>query len=108
MNLGWHITQYIGNLKYNPKKGYYDTDRTDSVFKYYNTYSELIITEVFEKIIEYCNENFKGDKSLYLINYNGLTEGFIAPSDETHIIKLNKLKFKNNDSIQYLKYKLFT
>lgn len=100
--------QYIGAEKYDSIKEFYDADRTDRVYTYYDTYEELIITEVFEPIIEYCNKNFKKNTSLYLINYDGSTEGFIAPSDETNILKIIKLKLKNNKNTQYLKYKLFT
>jgi len=100
--------QWIGKEKYHPIKGFYDADRTDKIYTYYNSYKELIVTEVFEPIIEYCNENFKEDNSLYLINYNGSTEGFIAPNDETNIAKIIKLKVKNNEYTHYFKYKLFT
>jgi len=106
-NYDYYAIQYIGNEKYNPDKGYYDADRTDNIYKYYNTYPELIITEVFEEIIKYCNENFKEENSLYLINYGGSTEGFIAPSDATKIKKISKLEQKNNPNTRYLQYKLF-
>ena len=106
-NYDYYAIQYIGREKYNPSKGFYDADRIDNIYTYYDTYSELIITEVFEEIIEYCNKNFKENKSLYLINYDGSTEGFIASCNETNIHKINKLKLKNNKNIQYLKYKLF-
>jgi len=100
--------QYIGAQRYDPVKGFYDADRADKNYTYYDTYKKLIVTEVFEPIIEYCNENFKEDNSLYLINYDGSTEGFIASSDEANIVKIIKLKLKNNKNTQYLKYKLFT
>ena len=58
-NYDYYSIHYIGNKKYNPSKGFYDSDRTDKIYTYYSTYSELIITEVFEPIIEYCNNNFK-------------------------------------------------
>ena len=100
--------EYIGDEKYYPLKGFYDADRVDKIYTYYNTYSELIISEVFEPIIKYCNENFKQNRALYLINYDGSTEGFISSLDETNISKINKLKLNSNKGIQYLKYKLFT
>jgi len=106
-NYDYYTIEYIGNKKYNPTKGFYDADRTDKIYTYYNTYKEMIITDVFEPIIKYCNENFKEDNSLYLINYDGSTEGFIASSDETDIAKIIKLKLKNNKNTKYLKYKLF-
>jgi hypothetical protein len=110
-NYDYHSIQYIGNEKYDPLKGFYDADRIDLIYTYYNTYEALIITEVFEPIIEYCNNNFQESNSLYLINYDGSTEGFIAPSDET--ISTSKLKMlrrrthQSNRNIQYLKYPLF-
>jgi len=107
-NHDYYSIQYIGNEKYNPSKGFYDADRTDEIYTYYNTYSELIITEVFEPIIEYCNNNFKENSSLYLLNYDGSTEAFIASSNEESISKLIKFKLKNNINYQYFKYKLFT
>ena len=107
-NYDYHTIEYIGCEKYDPVKGFYDKDRRNKIFTYFKTYSELIITEVFEPIIEYCNENFQENKSLYLIDYNGSNEGFIASSDETNIVKLNKLKLKNNKDTHYLKYNLLT
>ena len=50
----------------------------------------MIINEVFEPIIEYCNNKFKKSNVLYLIRYGGegaSTEGFIAPMDKTKSIK---------------------
>jgi len=105
INYDYHSIQYIGDKKYNSIKGFYDADRTDMIYTYYKTYEELIITEVFEEIIEYCNKNFKEDNALYLIDYDGSTEGFIASNDETNI---KKLKDNSNRNTQYLKYKLLT
>lgn len=86
--------QYIGNEKYNSSKGFYDADRIDNIYTYYDSYKELIIIEVFEPIIKYCNEKFKEENSLYLIDYNGGTEAFIASNDETDILKIkNKSKY---------------
>jgi len=117
-NYDYHTIQYIGDLKFNPLKGFYDADRTDKVYTYYNSYKELIIAEVFEPIIEYCNENFKEDNSLYLLIYGGTTkcstdvyssEGFIASSNESKkTTKLSKIINKSNKNFNYLKYKLFT
>ncbi len=94
-NYDHYSIQYIGDEKYNPAKGFYDGDRVDEIYTYYNTYKELVIAEVFEPIIEYCNDNFKEGKSLYLLDYDGVTEGFIASSDEVY------------RDTPYLKYKLF-
>lgn len=102
--------QWIGKVEHDPLKGFYDADRIDSIYTYYDTYEELIIIEVFEEIIEYCNNNFVASNSLYLIDYEGSTEGFIAPTDESkNTSKLNmlrRLKHKSNRDIQYIKYDL--
>ena len=101
-NYDFGYMQYIGELEFDPIKGFYDADRTDKVYIYYNTFKELIITEVFEEILKYCNKNFKKDNSVYLINYGGSTEGFIASTDETNILKLVKLKLRNNKDTYYI------
>lgn len=102
----YYAIEYIGNEKSHPDKGFYDADRVDHVYNYYNTYAELLITEVFDKIIQYCNKNFREENSLYLINYTGCTEGFIGPSDEKSVKKINKLGLKNNQNSRYVAYKL--
>jgi len=104
-NYDYYAIQYIGNLQYHPLKGFYDADRTDSNFRYYNSYENLLIAEVFEPIIEYCNKNFIKNNALYLIDYQDYTEGFIGSCDETDI---DKLKSKTNTNIKYLKYKLLS
>ncbi|PHR54375.1 MAG: hypothetical protein COA44_13235 [Arcobacter sp.] len=106
-NYDLHTIEYIGREKHHPDKGFYDADRVDGVYTYYDTYAELIITEVFEKIIQYCNENFKEENAFYLINYGGATEGFIASTNEEDVIKIKKVKHKNNKDVYYLKYSLF-
>ena len=105
-NYDYYTIQYIGNLQYDNKKGYYDADRVDKKFTYYNSFEELIIAEVFEPIIEYCNTNFREENSLYLIDYGGSTEGFIATNNEKDIKKIQKLKFYTNKSVKYLKHNL--
>jgi len=95
-NYDYAYIQYIGKLKLDPIKGFYDADRTDKIFTYYNTFKELITTEVFEELLKYCNKNFTGDKSAYLVNYGGSTEWFIASTDEANILKLTKLKLRDN------------
>ena len=96
--------QYIGSLKYDSKKGFYDWDRVDNIYTYYPTYKELIITEVYEEILNYCNKIFKDKNSLYLINYPLATDGFIALSDERKVKKLQKIKA--NPDIKITKYSL--
>ena len=83
-NYDYYSIQYIGKAKFDHAKGWYDSDRVDpSHFIYHKTYKEMIVNEVFEPIIEYCNTYFKSENSLYLIFYTFGTEGFIAPTDES-------------------------
>ena len=96
----YHSIQYIGLLKYDSNKGFYDADRVDNIYKYYPTYKELVYREVFEEIINYFNANFKDTNSLYLIDYSGISEGFIASSDEKQVVKLQKILSKNSVFIE--------
>jgi len=103
----FYSIQWIGNQKYHSTKGFYDADRVDKVYTYHNSYAALIINEVYEPIIEYCNANFTKENALYLINYHGSTEGFIESNVETDLIKINKVKLKNDGSF-YIKNKILT
>ena len=67
--------EYIGDLQHS-KKGYFDNDLKSPIF--YKTYEELAIKQVFEKIIEFCNTNFKKENNLYLVDFGGIKEGVIA------------------------------
>lgn len=82
VNFDHRIVAYIGDEKYHPLKGYYDADRIDDEYYYFPTQKELYINEVFEPIIEYCNQMFVPENSLYLRDFAGATTGFIAPTDE--------------------------
>jgi hypothetical protein len=96
--------QYIGSLKYDSNKGFYYWDRVDKIYTYYPTYKKLIITEVFEEILNYCNKMFKDENSLYLIKYPLSNDGFIALSDERKVKRLQKIKA--NLDIKITKYSL--
>ena len=52
------VISYIGCSDYDPKRGYYDSDRVDEVYTYYPTKEEVIISEAFEYIIPFINEKF--------------------------------------------------
>ena len=69
--------EYIGNLKYDSLKGYYDEDRVDGIFDYFETLDELYITNVFEHIIEYVNTNFIASNCLILSEYRWGTDAKI-------------------------------
>lgn len=64
---------YIGSLSYDSNKGYFDADRVDKVYAYYPSLKELLIAEIFEPIIKYCNEIFIRENYLYLHKYRGCT-----------------------------------
>lgn len=104
----YYTIQCIGEEKFHPVKGFYDSDRVDKIYTYYKTYKELIITEVYEEIIKYCNNYFKKENALYLIDYNGLTEAFVASKNEEDVDKIKKLQLKKHQNIDCLKYPLFT
>lgn len=65
-NFDFLYIQYIGDLKYAPNKGYFDADRVDEIYSYYPTVKELLVAEVFEPIIIFCNKNFIEKNCLYL------------------------------------------
>ena len=75
---------YIGDKQYNSDLGYYDADRTDSIYTYFPTQEELYIKEVFEPIINYCNSNLVTGNSLYLEEFEACTTGFISSSESTN------------------------
>ncbi len=76
-----YVIEYIGDEKHDLLKGYYDTDKIDNIYDYFPTQKELYVNNVFEPIVEYCNKMLISANSLYLFNYSGSTEGFIAPKD---------------------------
>ncbi|MCK5293878.1 MAG: hypothetical protein KAJ49_04450 [Arcobacteraceae bacterium] len=80
--------EYIGDEKYNPKKGYYDADRVDDLFTYFKTREELYINEVFEAMLKYCNEKLVPENCLYIHLHRGMTSGKVRNKDEYD--KLNK------------------
>jgi len=67
--------EYIGNLQHS-KKGYFDADLKTPIL--YKSYEELAINQVFERIIEFCNANFKKENKLYLVKFDGVKYGFIG------------------------------
>ena len=86
---------YIGWEKYHPLKGYYDADRGDNKYDYFPTQKELYINEVFEQIIVDTNEIFIPKSSLYLIDYDGMTAGYIAPTDTENQSEQQQRTVKN-------------
>jgi len=100
----YHTIEYIGSFKYDNIKGFYDADRVDAIYKYYDTYDSLIISEVFEPILKYCNELFKKTNTLYIVNYEGSTEGFIIASNTVN--KLIKLIQKSTRTLFFKRYEI--
>lgn len=83
------VVEYIGYEKYDPQKGYYDSDRVDEKYTYFPTQEELYIHEVFEKIITYVNENFVKGNSLYIHQSSNSSSSKIAPKTEAEALKEN-------------------
>ncbi|RLA82650.1 MAG: hypothetical protein DRG78_06590 [Epsilonproteobacteria bacterium] len=109
---------YISQEKYNPEKGFYDSDRIDDIYTYFPTREELYINEVFEVMLKYCNKILIPENSLYLSLSDGATSGFIKATDNKSENKnLNNLLDDNTgkelysagvDNIEMLiKYTLF-
>ena len=65
------VIEYIGCAEYDPKYGYYDADREDGNFTYYPTKEEVIVNEVFEKIIPYVNKRFTKENVLSIFEAEG-------------------------------------
>jgi len=111
-NYDLYSIEYIGYLKHHPLYGFYDADKTNKKdFKYYKTYSSLIINEVFEKIIEFLNHNFIKGNVVYLLKETNYTEAFISNSDESNLAikklkQLQNLRKSNNSESKILKFTL--
>jgi len=77
------VINYIGDESLHPQKGYYDGDRTDGVYTYFPTREELYANEVFEYLVQDCNKLLVPQNSLYILDLNGSTMGFIGLTDES-------------------------
>ena len=86
---------YIGWEKYHPIKGYYDADRGDDKYDYFPTQKELYTNEVFEQIIVDANEMLIHGSSLYLIDYDGMRTGQIAPTHTENQSERQQRALKN-------------
>ena len=78
----FYAIEYIGILRYDPYKGYYDADNIDKSYIYYPTLKELLIGQVFEKILQYCNAAFVAGQSLYLYYFGGSTSHKIGSAND--------------------------
>ncbi len=83
------VIQYIGYEKYDPQKGYYDSDRVDEVYDYYPTQKELYINEVFEYIIKFVNEKFVEENQVYVSKSDCYASSTIAPKADYDKLKEN-------------------
>ena len=107
--------EYIGFEAYDFKKGFYDADRIDGIFDYFETRKELYITNVFEYIIKYCNTYLVPTNSLYLTQSSSSTTGKLAPTKDKRyhfekIIPFNekvKKEFYESKLHKCIKYDLF-
>ena len=93
------VIQYIGYEKYDPKQGYYDSDRVDDdcnpypdgheIFKYYLTQEELYVNEVFEPIIDFVNKKFLKENQIYINQSDCSSSSAIAPKADYDKLKKN-------------------
>ncbi len=94
---------YIGDESYHPQKGYYDADRTDGIFTYYPSREELYASEVFERMIEYCNKYITPQNSFYIFNFNNSSSVDIDTTDESKLMRIGMQKtFKDAEFIDGL------
>jgi len=87
---------YIGQEMYNPEKGYYDSDRVNGIFTYFDTREELYINDVFEPLIEYCNEYLTDKHSLYMCISQGFSYASIDFSNDNDC---KRRHFSNKDEL---------
>lgn len=83
----------IENLSFIDNKGYTDTSWIHKYKdKYYSTYEDMIIDNLFNPIINYCNDKFITKNSLYFvnINHNGIT--FALVTDRLQEKEIEKLR----------------
>lgn len=70
--------------KYNPLKGYYDSEIINKNYNYYNSKEELYINDMFEPLLEYANKIFIKTNKLYLFQSDGYTEAFISTQSKEY------------------------
>jgi len=83
---------YIGKEAYHPQKGFFDSDREDGIYTYYPTREALYKGDLFEVMIQKCNEKLSSKNSLYLFDYNGVTVAYIEASKEDDKNNLRVIK----------------
>ena len=98
--------EYIGYEKCHPLKGYYDADRIDKNYEYFSTQKELYINNVFETIIKTTNQLFVPENSLYLIDSDGMTMGYISRIDKDNY-KVQSNMHEDNAVITKEGYKVY-
>lgn len=85
------VIEYVLIPTYNPLKGFYDADHVDGLYEYYLTYADMLINNVYEKIIEYVNDNFKPENSVYFDVFGDFgCSAFIGSSNEDEHEKLGQ------------------
>jgi len=89
---------YVYCESFLPQRGYFDCDRVNRDFVFYNSLKELYENEVFENLIQFCNKTFVKDNLLYIIKANDYIRCFID---------LKNRSFKLSKSEELLNFCLF-
>ena len=87
---------YIGQEMHNPKKGYYDSDRVDGIYTNFKTREELYINEVFEPLLQYCNQHLTDKHSLYMCISQGYSCAFIDTTNDCERKNLKNVDTSNS------------
>jgi len=82
------FSQYISRSKYIKTKGYTDINwRNKHKNTFYHTYINMIISELFDRLVSYCNEFFTTENYLYIFNDKNISEAIIGNIDNSKKIK---------------------
>jgi hypothetical protein len=95
---------WFEKIKYIKHKGYIDKGWSNQYqTKYYNSYKELLHTELFEPLIEYCNNYFIEENHYYIMECkSGITMGLIGNTNDGKIVQELEntcIAFNNNMTI---------
>jgi len=89
---------YVYGESFLPQRGYFDCNRVDENFIFYDSLRELYENEVFEDLIYFCNETFIKENMLYIIKSNDNIRCYIDSKDKN---------FRLSKSEELLKFSLF-
>jgi len=100
------VIDYIEKAKYIKGKGYTDLGWIGKYKnRYYPTYIQMIEENIFNRVVEYCNNHFKEDNYLYIVSYKFIEMAMIGTHSEIKPIKkLAPMIHLNDDKLKGLKY----